>query len=483
MNTFLSLKARMFLIFGGLVSLVMAAISVTILFEWRQLILQDQIQNAYSVTQSFSFSVIDALIESESKSLNKYESLEDFIRNFARKNKNIKYVAVFDDQSHLQAHSDLTALAENRYHILLVPFYGTRVYPHKRYGWIILCNYPLTIAGKNWGSLRIAFDAAPTRQAIKKLFFLLLGLTLASLALILGVIYLFTRRLTFSLTCLVKEMDKVELDSTSFEPLPTANDETGLLARHFNAMRQRLIKSQNDLLAAQRQLLRAEKLASIGRLASGVAHEVNNPLNGIKNCLYAIRKDPQNQKQVQKYMELMEEGLDHIETVVRKLLTFSRQSNRHPTSIKINDEIQLVLSLMAYRLEQKRITVKTELDEHLPPVFADSQLIQEVLMNLLINSFDAVSEQGTITIRSGKENHEQIFVSIADDGPGIPEELREKIFDPFFTTKGEGQGTGLGLSVSLGIVEAHNGRLLVSSRPGETVFKIILPIASQEGKP
>ena len=480
MNRFLSLKARIFLIFGGLVTIIMAAVSVTILFEWRQLILKDQIQNAYAVTQSFSFSVIDALIENESSSHDRYEYLEDFILNFARKNKEIKYVALYDDRNHLRAHSDLTALAREQLHILLVPSYGVRVYPDERYGWIIRCDYPLTIAGKHWGSLRIGFDAAPTRQAIRKLFLLLLILTLISLALILTVIYLFTRRLTYSLTRLVKEMDRVELDSASFEPLPTGNDETGLLAGHFNAMRERLIKSQQDLLEAQRQLLRAEKLASIGRLASGVAHEVNNPLNGIKNCLYTIRKEPANRQLTEKYMALMEEGLAHIETVVRKLLTFSRQSSRHPSHININEEIRLVLSLLAYRLEQKRISIQTELNEQLPPVFADGQLIQEVLMNLLINSYDAVAEQGRVIIRSGRQGDDRVFVSIIDDGPGIPPELIEKIFDPFFTTKGEGEGTGLGLSVSLGIVEAHDGELTVSSRPGETVFTIILPIAANE---
>ncbi|HHJ52222.1 MAG TPA: hypothetical protein ENJ89_03420 [Caldithrix abyssi] len=179
-------------------------------------------------------------------------------------------------------------------------------------------------------------------------------------------------------------------------------------------------------------------------------------------------------------MALREEGLAHIETVGRKLLTFSRQSSRHPSHININEEIRLVLSLLAYRLEQKRISVQTELDEQLPPVFADGQLIQEVLMNLLINSYDAVAEQGRVIIRSGRQSDDRIFVSIADDGPGVPPEMIEKIFDPFFTTKGEGEGTGLGLSVSLGIVEAHDGELTVSSRPGETVFTIILPIAANE---
>ena len=159
-----------------------------------------------------------------------------------------------------------------------------------------------------------------------------------------------------------------------------------------------------------------------------------------------------------------------------KLLNFSRKDSATFKPVYLNKEIELVLSLLDYRLNEKQIQVHSELQKNLPAIEADAQLIQEILMNLLINALDAVDANGNITIKTGNTGQNLIELRISDDGTGIHPNNVDKIFDPFFTTKEEGKGTGLGLSVSLGIVEAHNGTIAVECQDGLTSFIIQLPI-------
>ena len=244
--------------------------------------------------------------------------------------------------------------------------------------------------------------------------------------------------------------------------------------RQFNRMRARLAQSKEELLSAQRQIFHAERLAAIGRLASGVAHEVNNPLNGIRSCLFAIRQEPENGVQTAEYLGLIEEGIGTIEGIVQKLLGFARKS-RGNVPVDLNDEIGAVLSLLAYRLEEKGVDVTEALAPDLPSVRGEASLVQEVLMNLVLNAFDAVASGGRITVRTAREG---VFVrvDVEDDGCGISEDDLPKVFEPFFTTKEPGKGTGLGLSVAQRIVEVHGGSIAVTSRAGGgSRFTVRLP--------
>jgi len=478
-----SLKAKILLIFGSLLILLMLVVSLSVLYRWRKLILSSQMQSAEAIAQSFSFSVIDALIYQQNDLLNSDEYLESYLLDFSHKNRQIRFIAIYDDRGGLLAHSDLSELSvPSRKPAALSPKFKTRIYHNPRWGWLIETHFPLQTGEKKWGLLSMAFNAAPARQAIRRIFLLLFILTVIGVLIILAVMYVFSNRLTRSLRLLVKEMDKVDLRRASATVLAESNDEIGFLVRHFNDMKARLTASREQLIEAQKQIYQAEKLASVGRLASGVAHEINNPLNGVKNCLYAIRREPENLAQTRSYLELMDEGLNHIETIVRKLLSFSRQSTTHPHLVSLNKEIDLVLSLLQYRLDQQHIQILRTFRTDLPQIMADSHLLQEVLMNLLLNSFDALGKNGKIIIETGLQDSQTVYCRIADNGPGIAAVHQRKIFEPFFTTKEEGKGTGLGLSVSLGIVEAHGGTLTVESKPGHTCFTILLPLRFTSGE-
>jgi two-component system NtrC family sensor kinase len=274
----------------------------------------------------------------------------------------------------------------------------------------------------------------------------------------------------------VDQIDKIDFKSIEEISLKGNKDEIGFLINRFDDLLQRLKLSKQQLAVAQKQVYQSEKLASIGRLASGVAHEINNPLNGIKNCLYAIQKEPDNKEQTTEYLALINEGMNYIENVINKLLGFARQQTQITVSLNINELILNIYKLLEYKLKQKQAVVNFNLLDDIPVISADNQLVQEVIMNIFINAYDAISEKGEIEIKSGIWDNKHIYFSVRDNGIGIKEDEIEKIFDPFYSTKDPGKGTGLGLWVSLGIIENHNGQITVKSIPNkETIFTVILP--------
>jgi len=227
----------------------------------------------------------------------------------------------------------------------------------------------------------------------------------------------------------------------------------------------------------EQQIRNSEKLASIGKLGAGVAHEINNPLGGILNCLYNLRKGTLSQARQDEYLASMEDGLRRVQKIVRQLLEFSQQHEPELSLTDINGVIERVLVLTDHALTAGRIRLEKRLQPDLPAVMADRHMMEQVLMNLILNAIQAIKGGGEITIRTRAEE-ETCTIDVQDTGCGIPPQHLSRVFDPFFTTKGVGEGTGLGLSVSLGIVERHGGRILVESEVGKgTTFTVCLPLS------
>ena len=230
-----------------------------------------------------------------------------------------------------------------------------------------------------------------------------------------------------------------------------------------------------DKKRLEQQVLNAEKLASVGKLAAGVAHEINNPLGGILNCLYNLRKGTLSPTREREYLASMEDGLRRVQKIVRQLLDFSQQYEPELSRTEVNSIIERVLTLTNYAFEGTGVGLRRELARDLPPLLADQHMIEQVLMNLILNAVQAIRGDGLVTVRSGTDGP-WCTIEVEDTGCGIPPDILPKIFDPFFTTKGQGEGTGLGLSVSLGIVERHGGQIAVKSQVGQgTTFTVKLP--------
>ena len=245
----------------------------------------------------------------------------------------------------------------------------------------------------------------------------------------------------------------------------------------FTDLRER-VRLQRELGETQLKLLQSEKMASLGRLAAGVAHEINNPLAGI--LIYAnilLEETSPEDHRRQDLKEIVDQTL-RCKDIVQELLDFSRQTRHRWVMTDLNQSIRQTIGLLGKQDLFRPIQLVEELDPDLPPLVADPGQVNQILMNLIINAVDALKAAGTLTVRtyplpdSGK-----IGLEISDTGCGIPEENLSKIFDPFFTTKEVGKGIGLGLSTVYGIVQEHRGTIEVTSRVGQgTTFIIRLPV-------
>ncbi len=273
---------------------------------------------------------------------------------------------------------------------------------------------------------------------------------------------------------LARAMDRFPEEGTGCQRmcLPGGEDEIGMLARKFQELCSRLHDSRAALDQARQRIFQSEKLAAMGRLAAGVAHEINNPLGGMLNCVKAMREHPEDTDMIRRYLPLLDKGLQRIGSIVRQLLRFGRQQ---PLSFRMVDVDELVRECFSF-LELAGKNVDLVLDLGLErPVVVDSDALQQVVVNLGLNAIQAMPNGGTLTVSSRLQG-ERLVLRFQDTGVGIGADELSRIFDPFYTTKGVGEGTGLGLSVSYSLVERLGGRISVESREGEgSCFTVELP--------
>jgi len=232
----------------------------------------------------------------------------------------------------------------------------------------------------------------------------------------------------------------------------------------------------------QRQLIQSEKLASVGRLAAGVAHQINNPLTGILTySSLLLRKKPEDDPEREDLQVIVDETM-RCREIVKGLLGFSRQAEPQKEAVDINNIIQNSLALTKNQALVNDVKVTTELSGKLPTTVLDGGQIQEVFLNVILNAIDAMPEGGGLRVASDIVDGEQfIQIRFTDTGCGIPPENIDKVFDPFFTTKDASKGTGLGLAVAYGVIEKHGGRIRMDSEFGKGTTCIVdLPVNAQE---
>ncbi|MFN7950840.1 MAG: PAS domain S-box protein [bacterium] len=227
------------------------------------------------------------------------------------------------------------------------------------------------------------------------------------------------------------------------------------------------LQEANDrVLEEQAKQFRAEKLSSIGLLASGMAHEINNPLMGIISCVKALREGTVSAERREDYFEAVRDGLERIQLTVRSVLDYARQRAPAPENVAPIELIEACLRLLAPAIRKKDLAVDTRVPDVDLMLHADRSQLMQALTNLILNAIYALPPQGHIAV-SAERVGQRIGLTVTDDGPGIPAEVVKKVCDPFFTTKPIGEGTGLGLAVTLEIARAHRGDLEIHSSPGQ----------------
>ena len=288
-------------------------------------------------------------------------------------------------------------------------------------------------------------------------------------------------------------------------------DEFGRVAGSFNQMTSALKRSTSDLQElvetleskvaerteelrlAEAEVAQSEKLASVGLLASGVAHELNNPLTGVLTFTSLLRKKMPDGSADAEDLDLVIRETKRCASIIKRLLDFAREKVPVKGYFSVNQVIEDTVRFVDRPAALQNIEIRTELDPALPQVWGDADLIKQVVLNVIVNAQQAIEGTGRITVRTrwfdephpkpGVEPVPMAEIAVTDTGCGIPEANLQRIFDPFFTSKEVGKGTGLGLSVSYGIVKAHGGRIKVESVVGSgTTFRIELPITSPFGE-
>jgi two-component system NtrC family sensor kinase len=297
------------------------------------------------------------------------------------------------------------------------------------------------------------------------------------------------------------------------QPIPVrSHDELGQLAESFNSMMHALRNSRaeleewghtlehkveeatRELHLAQAEAARGEKLASVGLLAAGIAHELNNPLTGVLTFSTLVRKQMPDGSPEAEDLDLVIQETRRCASIIRRLLDFAREKAPEKNFADLNRLIERTVGLVSEPARAADVEISVDLDETLPPVWMDENLVEQVVMNMLVNAQHAIEGAGRISVRTRRREQfrrsaadaqpaDMAEITIRDSGCGIAPENLQKIFDPFFTTKGVGKGTGLGLSVSHGTIEAHGGTIEVDSTVGEgTEFRIYLPLEGIPGQ-
>jgi signal transduction histidine kinase len=292
---------------------------------------------------------------------------------------------------------------------------------------------------------------------------------------------LLARRITQPIKKLVEATIRISQGDFSQKIHLDSHDEIGELAQSFNKMTAQLLEARKKMEIAQKKLIQAEKLASIGRMSASIAHEIRNPLTSVKLNIQKVGESPHLDEFEREHLALSEEGIRQIEKFIKELLNFARVTELNLEKFSLEQIFEESMKLLGNSVTKKKINLQKEISAELPPVKVDADKIRQVFLNILRNAIEAVEEGGEIKVVMTKDVSQKppmIKVKITDNGCGIDEKYLETIFEPFFTTKPF--GFGLGLANARKIIEQHGGIIKVHSKKGEgACFEILVPIGEE----
>ncbi len=359
--------------------------------------------------------------------------------------------------------------------------------------WYIAAYAPIRdLLGNNIGMLAVGILERPYRDILWRNLYVFLGITLLAVILVSIVAMRVAHNISQPIRIMAHAAKKIAEGDYSQKVEVSSNDEIGFLAKNFNRMVSELVRAHQELRewgetlerkveqrtaelkAMQAHLVQSEKLAGVGKLAAGVAHEINNPLTCVLTNSSLMLEDLSADDPRREDLQTIVDETLRCRKIVKGLLDFARQTKPQKKVLNINKVAEDVVALVKNQASFQNITIRTELDPILPSVYADADQMRQVVLNIVLNAADAMTQGGELCVQSNS-NSDHVELKISDTGPGIPEHIRDKLFEPFFTTKKT--GTGLGLSIAYGIMERHKGALKVeSSADHGTAVTIIFPI-------
>lgn len=431
------------------------------------------------LVSSMAIPIINALLYEELGIIEEGGLLDNFVADImASTQLHPVYAMVLDREGRVLAHNRLTEYGEiYRDPVSLAALQSSTVLKTR----IALDGQPtmdfaapLSISGKRWGSLRIGVSLAPLHRELQELAASILVFSLLFSGLAMLVFSFAGQRLASPIIRLAKAMEAMDSNDPSYLPEKVRKDEIGRLQRSFHELLNRLQKAEKEKQQSMEKVAENERLAMVGKLVSGIAHEVNNPLSGIEGAMYHIRENSDDA--ITPYVNAAQQGVERIGKIVGQLLDLSRADalETEPVdSAEFFEEVAL-FAKMALKNKTCRLTTKDLCPKQVIDI--DRDRIHQAVLNLVLNAADAVAAgDGYVRLETFFRDGAYGF-RVIDNGMGIPYDLQKMIFEPFFTTKEAGKGTGMGLAISRTIAERLGGRLECQSSENQgTIFTLWLP--------
>jgi signal transduction histidine kinase len=476
----LGLRIRFFLYSNTLIAVTMTLVTVFGTMLERRTLHEATVRRGRSIVEAMAIPVAGALAADAKPDDGVMDSIEDVIARISERNRDIcRYAVVADDRGrviHSTREDPVGAVFEGVLERSDVDVESQviegLVWEHED---LFQVRTTLVDGGQFLGWMAAGFSLEPIEQQVRRMAG---RAALVALLLMLGnsiMTALYVETLIRPILNLNQTMKKAGMGNLTVRAPVRHGDEVAELSDVFNRMMDELEASRERDELQRAQLAHTEKMAAVGTLAAGVAHEVNNPLAGILASIENLRAQPDDPERSARYLDLIADGLTRIERTVANLLDFSRQHEIRLEPTSINHNLHHVVELVGYQLRAAGVEVKFDLDEADAIVLADHFQMEQLLLNLVLNALDAMPEGGTLYLRT-RVRGGKVIAEVRDTGTGILAENRDRIFDPFFTTRDVGEGTGLGLAVSSRIVEAHGGTIELETKIGRgSTFRIILP--------
>ncbi len=476
----LGLRAKFFLYSNTLIVVTMTLVTALALAHEKQIRYEAIEKRGLSLTEALAIPITDALLYEEMGLVEESGLIENYIDEIQGRNRDLMRYVIVTDPRGIITHTNRWELLGRRFDrapgreaIGKDPVVEVR--PGDEGERILEVRAPLAISTRYWGSITVGYSLAAIDREIRELA---RKAAIIALILMLGnsiMTAIYVETLIRPILGLYRTMRRAARGDLTVRADDRRGDEVGGLARAFNHMMDELEEAREREKVQQAQLAHTEKMAAVGTLAAGVAHEVNNPLAGILSCIENLRAHPDDEEMRRRYLELIADAVKRIERTVSNLLDFSRPRPMQPVPTSINHNLRHVLELTEYRVRKSGVEVVLRLDPSEPVVLADHFQMEQLFLNLVLNALQAMPGGGVLTLATTRSDG-KVVVEVADTGEGIPPDVVDRIFDPFFTTRGVGEGTGLGLTVSDTIVRSHRGTIEVESTVGGgTVFRVILP--------
>ncbi len=474
---FFGLRARFMII---AVLLTLGSSATWGVWSWKreeQFLIDRLTREGEVLVSTMAIPIINALLYEELGIIDEGGLLDNFIAEIMATPRLVpRYAMVLDEAGRVLAHNQLSEYGNiytdplTNQALELTHFKQTdTVIDNERIADLAM---PLNIAGKSWGTLRVGISMEPAYREITRLE---RQIVIFSAAFSIGALVIYWVIGTLLVRPIRQLTDSMEAVGDSLPQFPDKHlrhDEIGQLQKSFADMLERLNQSEAEREASVARMLENERILAIGRLVSGVAHEVNNPLAGVESALYQIQRkggDP-----VQRYVGLVRQSIERIGRIVSQLSDLSRVGEITPQVVDSDlffDDL-VMFSRMAIKDSGCRLLSDNRCPRTL--IFIDRDKIHQVILNLIINAADATDSNGTVRLLANLDG-DCYQLQVQNTGTPIPEGIAEQMFTPFFTTKEAGQGSGMGLAVSRGIAENHGGSLTYQHRDGRTAFTLSIP--------